>query len=227
MDEQRTLHTKSQSAVALLAALLTSLAAPNAFASIIGGEGNKPIGDPGWPRRAAVFNTPSRIAWWEGPPFGGGQWRSECRGDARALRSMCPQDGFASSPRLTASCPASSTMRSSPSSPSGDTSIVACPNRHTVVSGRVTDDAGQPGPRGRRSPAPGRCTRRRRRDQSRGGYSVETDAQGRFRADRVPAGTASVWLHKSGYCRPGLGQPINIRTQTTSSTRCRNPRESS
>ena len=24
----------------------------------------------------------------------------------------------------------------------------------------------------------------------------------------MPAGTATIWVHKPGYCRPGLGQPI-------------------
>ena len=37
---------------------------------------------------AAIFNHPSRIAWWEGPPFGGGQWHAECRGDAQALSTV-------------------------------------------------------------------------------------------------------------------------------------------
>ena len=81
-------------AAASLAVALTALATPKAFASIIGGEGNKPIEDPGWPKgAAAIFNTPSRIAWWEGPPFGGGQWHSECRGDARTLSEILA--GFA------------------------------------------------------------------------------------------------------------------------------------
>jgi hypothetical protein len=57
-----------------------------AVALITGGEGNSPIADPGWPKGvAAIFNNPARIAWWEGPPFGGGQWHAECRGDAKAL----------------------------------------------------------------------------------------------------------------------------------------------
>ena len=60
-----------------------------AAALITGGEGNKPISDPGWPKgAAAIFNHPSRIAWWEGPPFGGGQWHSESRGDARTLTAI-------------------------------------------------------------------------------------------------------------------------------------------
>jgi hypothetical protein len=43
-------------------------------------------------------------------------------------------------------------------------------------------------------------------------YKYKTDADGRFKADDVPAGTASVWLHKLGYVRPGLGQPITTPT---------------
>ncbi|MHB8862959.1 MAG: carboxypeptidase regulatory-like domain-containing protein [Pirellulaceae bacterium] len=57
-----------------------------AHAVITGGEGSNPLADPGWPEGAAViFNHPSRVAWWEGPPFGGGQWHAECRGDAETL----------------------------------------------------------------------------------------------------------------------------------------------
>jgi hypothetical protein len=56
---------------------------PVALALITGGEGNEPVADPGWPAgAAAIFNNPTRIAWWEGPPFGGGQWHAEYRGDA-------------------------------------------------------------------------------------------------------------------------------------------------
>ena len=78
----------------LLATAITSLVSPPAFALISGGEGNTPINDPGWPKgAAAIFNTQSRIAWWEGPPFGGGQWHSECRGDAKALNDVLA--GFA------------------------------------------------------------------------------------------------------------------------------------
>ncbi len=58
-----------------------------AFALITGGEGNTPITDPGWPKgAAAVFNSPNRIAWWEGPPFGGGQYHAECRGNTAAFQ---------------------------------------------------------------------------------------------------------------------------------------------
>ena len=60
-----------------------------AFGLITGGEGNSAIMDPGWPAGAEIiFNHPGRIAWWEGPPFGGGQWHAECRGDAKALSAV-------------------------------------------------------------------------------------------------------------------------------------------
>jgi hypothetical protein len=62
---------------------------PWAFALITGGEGNEPIRDPGWPAgAAAIFNHPTRVAWWEGPPFGGGQWHGEYRGDAAAFNEV-------------------------------------------------------------------------------------------------------------------------------------------
>lgn len=69
-------------------ALIAAMSHP-VFALITGGEGNSPLSDPGWPAgAAAIFNHPGRIAWWEGPPFGGGQWHAECRGDAQALNSV-------------------------------------------------------------------------------------------------------------------------------------------
>jgi hypothetical protein len=65
------------------------LFAQPAVALITGGEGNEPLHDPGWPAgAAAIFNHPGRVAWWEGPPLGGGQWHAECRGDAKALNAV-------------------------------------------------------------------------------------------------------------------------------------------
>lgn len=77
-----------------IAALFASAFAACAHAGylITGGEGNTPLADPGWPKGASeIFNTKSRIAWWEGPPFGGGQWHAECRGDAKALNEVLVQ----------------------------------------------------------------------------------------------------------------------------------------
>src|SRR5262245_45702115 len=76
------------SSLFLCGAWLT-VASPPAFALIMGGEGNRPVADPGWPKGAAViFNVKARIAYWEGPPYGGGQWHAECRGDAKALSEV-------------------------------------------------------------------------------------------------------------------------------------------
>ena len=70
---------------------LTVFFARNLQAIIFGGEGNAPHADPGWPAGAEViFNNPARVAWWEGPPLGGGQWHAECRGDAAALSGVLP-----------------------------------------------------------------------------------------------------------------------------------------
>ncbi len=70
----------------LLALAMVGILTREASALITGGVGNKPLPDPGWPKGAAsLFNNPGRIAWWEGPPFGGGQWHAEFRGDAKAL----------------------------------------------------------------------------------------------------------------------------------------------
>ncbi len=70
--------------------LLSMLAAPReGFALITGGEGNEPVADPGEPTGAAsMFNTRARIAWWEAPPFGGGHWHGECRGDAATFNTI-------------------------------------------------------------------------------------------------------------------------------------------
>jgi hypothetical protein len=68
------------------------LPAKNGYALIEGGAGNSPIADPGWPQGAAkIVNDPARIAWWMGPPFCGGQWHAECRGNARALNAVLRQ----------------------------------------------------------------------------------------------------------------------------------------
>jgi hypothetical protein len=71
--------------VALAAVLMAAIASP-ASALITGGTGNEPLHDLGWPAGAVwIFNHPGRVAWWEGPPYGGGEWHAECRGDAKDL----------------------------------------------------------------------------------------------------------------------------------------------
>ena len=78
-----------KTAIWLLAALVVAVPSQEALALIFGGTGNAPLRDPGWPKGAAViFNTQSRVAYWEGPPLGGGQWHAECRGDTKALSAV-------------------------------------------------------------------------------------------------------------------------------------------
>jgi protocatechuate 3,4-dioxygenase beta subunit len=73
-----------------IAALI--LLPPPAYALILGGTGNEPLRDPGWPKEAAgVFNHISRVAYWEGPPLGGGEWHAECRGDAADFNEVLAQ----------------------------------------------------------------------------------------------------------------------------------------
>jgi hypothetical protein len=74
---------------AILATAITAASTQEALALIEGGEGNKPLTDRGWPKGAAVLiNKEARIAYWVGPPFGGGQWHAECRGNALVLSGV-------------------------------------------------------------------------------------------------------------------------------------------
>jgi carboxypeptidase family protein len=62
---------------------LLALPAP---ALILTGRGNQPVHDAGWPEGAlAVANLKSRVGWWEGPPFGGGEYQFLYRGDTEAF----------------------------------------------------------------------------------------------------------------------------------------------
>jgi len=57
-----------------------------ASALIMTGTGNQPVSDAGWPQGAlAVANLRSRAGWWEGPPFGGGEWHFIYQGGTAAL----------------------------------------------------------------------------------------------------------------------------------------------
>ena len=79
--------------------------------------------------------------------------------------------------------------------------------RSAPVSGRVIDEDGKPMADvdvrlGNVQAASGG------KYQSPSEYEFKTDAEGRFRAEPVPAGTASIWVHKPGYYGPGLGHPV-------------------
>jgi len=41
-------------------------------------------------------------------------------------------------------------------------------------------------------------------------FQFKTDVEGRFRSDHVPAGSATIWLQKSGYSEAGLGRTVTL-----------------
>ncbi len=58
---------------------LLSITSPS-HAMISGAEGNKPMRNMGWPTGSEkLANLKSRVSWWEGPPFGGGNYHFEYR----------------------------------------------------------------------------------------------------------------------------------------------------
>ena len=69
-------------AIRPLLCVVALLAARPAAASIMVSEGNQPVQDFGWPAGALeVANLETRIGYWEGPPFGGGEFHFLYRGD--------------------------------------------------------------------------------------------------------------------------------------------------
>jgi hypothetical protein len=69
-----------------LCGLALWLAPLTASALIEVGQGNTPVPDAGWPEGAlALANLQSRLGWWEGPPFGGGEWTFCYRGDTASF----------------------------------------------------------------------------------------------------------------------------------------------
>jgi hypothetical protein len=79
--------------------------------------------------------------------------------------------------------------------------------RPAVVSGQVTDDADKP-LADVEVQLSNVATQDGGRYESAIEYNTKTDADGRFLFEQVPIGTATVWIHKTGYCRPGLGPAI-------------------
>jgi hypothetical protein len=71
-----------------------------ANATIISGTGG-PTYTNGWPEgAAAVSNLKSCVGWWEGPPFGGGEWHIQFRGDTEALNEALTNFAAIKSPVL-------------------------------------------------------------------------------------------------------------------------------
>jgi len=82
-------HSLRYVLVALLSLTLVGAMSQSALALIEGGEGNDPIPNERWPKGAdPLVNHKARIAYWVGPPFGGGQWHAECRGDTATFNEV-------------------------------------------------------------------------------------------------------------------------------------------
>jgi hypothetical protein len=88
--------------LALLTAVLTLLLTSSVHALITVGKGNDPVTDRNWPAGALdVANLKSRVGWYEGPPFGGGQWAFLYRGDTAALQAALDLFAKTNTPELT------------------------------------------------------------------------------------------------------------------------------
>src|SRR2546430_16842013 len=85
--------------IALLATLIAI--SPLASALIMVGRGNAPVHDNHWPAGALeVANLKSRVGWWEGPPFGGGQHCFLYRGDTATFQTALDLFAKIKSPEL-------------------------------------------------------------------------------------------------------------------------------
>jgi hypothetical protein len=95
----RVLQRRTMAATAVTMAVL--VAASTAHALIMGEAGNNPIRERAWPKGAVdVANLKSRIAWWEGPPYGGGEWHFEYRGDTATFNEALKVFARVRAPKL-------------------------------------------------------------------------------------------------------------------------------
>ena len=77
------------------------LTAASASALILVGRGNAPVTDDGWPAGSLdLANLKTRVGWWEGPPFGGGQHNFLYRGDATAFQQSLDALAKIKAPRV-------------------------------------------------------------------------------------------------------------------------------
>jgi len=78
----RQTHGGMPRVIAAAAFLSLSMFATVAHALITGAAGNDPVQERGWPKGSVdVANMECRIAWWEGPPLGGGEYHFEYSSD--------------------------------------------------------------------------------------------------------------------------------------------------
>jgi hypothetical protein len=81
--------------------ILLLLLATHASGLILSGRGNDPIEDHNWPAGALeLANLTTRIGWWEGPPFGGGEHHFCYRGDTAAFQKALDRFAAIRAPQL-------------------------------------------------------------------------------------------------------------------------------
>jgi hypothetical protein len=84
-----------------LTGLFVALWAAPAMALIMVGKGNDPVQDHNWPAGSVdVANLKTRVGWWEGPPFGGGQHNFQYRGDTQAFQQALDTFAKIKAPKL-------------------------------------------------------------------------------------------------------------------------------
>jgi hypothetical protein len=92
---------KSKIILAAMVSTVICLGATRASALILTGEGNTPVTDAGWPEGTlALANLKTRAGWWEGPPFGGGEWHFLYRGNTDAFNDALAKFAAIRAPAL-------------------------------------------------------------------------------------------------------------------------------
>src|SRR5262245_28308999 len=80
---------------------LVVIGTPTSLALITGSTGNQPVTNMGWPEGTTqVANLACRLGYWEGPPFGGGEYHFLYRSDAAVLNEALQLFARIRAPRL-------------------------------------------------------------------------------------------------------------------------------
>jgi hypothetical protein len=83
----------------LVALLLLVIVAPLQALIMVGGK--EPVRDNNWPAGSLeVANLKTRVGWWEGPPFGGGQYNFLYRGETNAFQEALDLFAKIKAPKL-------------------------------------------------------------------------------------------------------------------------------
>lgn len=93
--------TQTPKAVHLLVTVFPLCLPTVSLGLIMISPGNSPVSNMGWPAFAEkAANVESRLGYWEGPPFGGGEYHFECAGDTAALNRALELFAGTRAPRL-------------------------------------------------------------------------------------------------------------------------------